>query len=148
MTAEQNELRRRILDLVAEYHAAAFPERAFVPGESVVPVSGKVLAADDMQALVEASLDFWLTAGRFALQFERDFARWIGVRHAVLVNSGSSANLLAVTTLTADEFGDRALRPGDEIITAAAGFPTTVNPIVQNGLVPVFVDSVLPTYNA
>ena len=111
-------------------------------------MSGKVFDADEMQHLVEASLDFWLTTGRFAAQFEREFARWMGVRNAVLVNSGSSANLLALATLTADELGDRALRPGDEVITAAAGFPTTVNPIVQNGLVPVFVDSDIPTYNA
>ena len=102
----------------------------------------------ELQALVDASLDFWLTTGRYAAEFEREFARWIGVRHAILVNSGSSANLLALTTLTADELGERRLRPGDEVITAAAGFPTTVNPIIQNRLVPVFVDSTLPTYNA
>ena len=142
------ELRARILRLVGEYHAAAFPGGDFRPGETAVPVSGKVFDADEMQHLVEASLDFWLTTGRFAAQFERDFARWVGVRHAILVNSGSSANLLALTTLTADELGARALRPGDEVITAAAGFPTTVNPIIQNQLVPVFVDSVIPTYNA
>jgi CDP-6-deoxy-D-xylo-4-hexulose-3-dehydrase len=142
------ELRARILRLVGEYHAAAFPDDDFRPGETAVPVSGKVFDADEMQHLVEASLDFWLTTGRFAAQFEREFARWVGVRHAILVNSGSSANLLALTTLTADELGPRALRPGDEVITAAAGFPTTVNPIIQNRLVPVFVDSVIPTYNA
>ena len=102
----------------------------------------------ELQALVDASLDFWLTTGRYAAEFEREFARWIGIRHAILVNSGSSANLLALTTLTADELGERRLRPGDEVITAAAGFPTTVNPIIQNRLVPVFVDSTLPTYNA
>ena len=142
------ELRARILALVGEYHAAAFPDVVFQPGETTLPVSGKVFDADEMQHLVEASLDFWLTSGRFAAQFEREFARWMGVRHAVLVNSGSSANLLALATLTADELGERALRPGDEVITAAAGFPTTVNPIVQNRLVPVFVDSMIPTYNA
>lgn len=142
------ELRARILELVGEYHAAAFPDAAFRPGETTLPVSGKVFDADEMQHLVEASLDFWLTSGRFAARFEREFARWMGVRNAVLVNSGSSANLLALATLTAEELGDRALRPGDEVITAAAGFPTTVNPIVQNRLVPVFVDSIIPTYNA
>jgi len=142
------ELRARILQLVGEYHAEAFPGAAFRPGETTIPVSGKVFDADEMQHLVEASLDFWLTTGRFAAQFEREFARWIGVRHAILVNSGSSANLLALTTLTADELGKRALRPGDEVITAAAGFPTTVNPIIQNRLIPVFVDSRIPTYNA
>ena len=142
------ELRSRILGLVAEYFSEAFPRSDFVAGQTPVPVSGKVFDADDMQHLVEASLDFWLTTGRFAEQFEREFARWIGVRHAILVNSGSSANLLALTALTADELGKRALRPGDEVITAAAGFPTTVNPIIQNRLVPVFVDSLIPTYNA
>lgn len=142
------ELRAQILELVAKYHAEAFRPVEFQPGETAIPVSGKVFDADEMQHLVEASLDFWLTTGRFAAQFEREFARWIGVRHTILVNSGSSANLLALTTLTADELGDRALKPGDEVITAAAGFPTTVNPIIQNQLVPVFVDSLIPTYNA
>jgi CDP-4-dehydro-6-deoxyglucose reductase, E1 len=142
------ELRARILGLVAEYYAEAFPKPEFIAGQTPVLVSGKVFDADEMQHLVEASLDFWLTTGPFAERFEREFARWIGVRHAILVNSGSSANLLAVTTLTADELGKRALRPGDEVITAAAGFPTTVNPIIQNRLIPVFVDSLIPTYNA
>ena len=142
------ELRAQILELVARYHAEAFQPVEFKPGETAIPVSGKVFDADEMQHLVEASLDFWLTTGRFAAQFEREFARWIGVRHTILVNSGSSANLLALTALTADELGDRALKPGDEVITAAAGFPTTVNPIIQNQLVPVFVDSLIPTYNA
>lgn len=142
------ELRAQILELVAKFHAEAFQQVEFQPGETAIPVSGKVFDADDMRHLVDASLDFWLTTGRFAAQFEREFARWVGVRHAILVNSGSSANLLALTTLTANELGDRALRPGDEVITAAAGFPTTVNPIIQNQLVPVFVDSLIPTYNA
>jgi len=141
------DLRRRILKLVAEYHVEAFPEHEFIAGQTSVPVSGKVFDADELQHLVDASLDFWLTTGRFAERFEREFARWMGVRHAILVNSGSSANLLAVTALTAPEFGKRALRPGDEVITTAAGFPTTVNPIVQNRLVAVFVDSHIPTYN-
>ena len=143
-----SDLRARILDLVAEYHSAAFPPAAFEPGVSQVPVSGKVFDHEEMQHLVDAALDFWLTTGRFAEQFEHEFSRWIGVRHTVLVNSGSSANLLALTALTATELGKRALQPGDEVITAAAGFPTTVNPIIQNRLVPVFVDSQLPTYNA
>ena len=148
MTATRaDELRAQILELVAEYHAVAFPEEAFLPGSTRVPVSGKVFDADEMQHLVDASLDFWLTSGRFAQRFEREFARWMGVRHALLVNSGSSANLLAVTALTVPELGERALRAGDEVITAAAGFPTTVNPIIQNGLAPVFVDSEIPTYN-
>ena len=147
-TESADALRARILELVAEYHAEAFPPTEFHPGESVVQVSGRVFDAAELQSLVDASLDFWLTSGRFAAEFERDFARWIGVRHAILVNSGSSANLVALTALTAEELGERRLRPGDEVITAAAGFPTTVNPIIQNGLTPVFVDSALPTYNA
>lgn len=148
MSPAAEELRARIMELVAEYHAEAFPKLEFEAGKSPVPVSGKVFDADELQHLVDASLDFWLTTGRFAAQFEREFARWIGTRHAVLVNSGSSANLLAVSALTAAELGERALRPGDEVITAAAGFPTTVNAIIQNGLVPVFVDSMMATYNA
>jgi CDP-4-dehydro-6-deoxyglucose reductase, E1 len=149
VSADRGErLRARILELVAEYHAVAFAPAEFHPGESVIPVSGKVFDESELQALVDASLDFWLTTGRYAGEFEREFARWIGIRHAILVNSGSSANLLALTTLTAEELGERRLRPGDEVITAAAGFPTTVNPIIQARLIPVFVDSTLPTYNA
>jgi CDP-6-deoxy-D-xylo-4-hexulose-3-dehydrase len=141
------ELRARILDLVTEYHDVAFAPKPFVPGESPVPVSGKVLDADEMRHLVDASLDFWLTAGRFAEQFEKEFARWFGVRKSLLVNSGSSANLVALTALTSPKLGDKRLQAGDEVITVAAGFPTTVNPILQNGLVPVFVDVHVPTYN-
>jgi CDP-6-deoxy-D-xylo-4-hexulose-3-dehydrase len=120
----------------------------FVPGDSAVPVSGKVLEAEDYVALVEASLDGWLTAGRFHQEFERQLARYVGVRNALFVNSGSSANLLALSALTSPKLGKRALKPGDEVITVAAGFPTTVNPIIQNGLVPVFVDVDLGTYDA
>lgn len=145
MTAD--ELRQRILSLVEEYATAQWPETQFVPGESPVPVSGKVFDADEVRHLVDASLDFWLTTGRFAHEFERSLADWVGVRHAILVNSGSSANLLALTALTSETLGDRRLKPGDEVITCAAGFPTTVNPILQNGLVPVFLDVTIPTYN-
>jgi CDP-6-deoxy-D-xylo-4-hexulose-3-dehydrase len=106
-----------------------------------------VFGAEDIQSLVDSALDFWLTAGRFAEEFERRLAQWFGVRGATLVNSGSSANLLAISALTSPKLGSRRLLPGDEVITLAAGFPTTVNPIVQNGLVPVFVDVSLPTYN-
>ncbi len=141
------ELRARILDLVGEYCAEAFPAREFVPGSSKVPVSGKVFDAAEMRALVDSALDFWLTTGRFADRFEREFARWCGVRECLLVNSGSSANLLALSALTSPKLGNRRLVAGDEVITVAAGFPTTVNPIMQNGLVPVFVDVTLPTYN-
>ena len=144
-TAE--ELREHILELVQSYHDAAFGSRDFVPGETPVPVSGRVFDADELLHLVDSSLDFWLTTGRYAKRFELEFAKAVGVRHALLCNSGSSANLLAVSALTSKKLGERRLRPGDEVITVAAGFPTTVNPIVLNGLVPVFVDVELGTYN-
>jgi CDP-6-deoxy-D-xylo-4-hexulose-3-dehydrase len=147
MTDRGAQLRQQILDLVAEYCEEAFAPRPFVAGESNVPVSGKVFDAAEMCSLVDSSLDFWLTTGRFAARFEQEFARWIGIRECSLVNSGSSANLVAVSALTSPKLGDRRLVPGDEVITVAAGFPTTVNPIIQNGLVPVFVDVTLPTYN-
>jgi CDP-6-deoxy-D-xylo-4-hexulose-3-dehydrase len=117
-------------------------------GENPIPVSGRVFDASDVQTLVDSSLDFWLTAGRFSDDFERKFARRIGVRGARLVNSGSSANLLAVSVLTSLTLGERQLKPGDEVITLAAGFPTTVNPIIQNRAVPVFIDVQLGSYNA
>lgn len=140
-------LRLQIGQLVADYYTQAFPEKDFIPGQSAVPVSGKVFDAEELQLLVDSSLDFWLTTGRFASQFEREFAAVFGVRSALLVNSGSSANLLAVSALTSPQLGDERLVPGDEVITVAAGFPTTVNPIIQNRLVPVFIDVTLPTYN-
>ncbi len=141
------QLRAEILQLVAEYYREAFAPVPFQPGVTPVPVSGRVFDDAEIKHLVEAALDFWLTTGRFAAQFEREFARFFGLRHAMLVNSGSSANLLALSCLTSPKLGDRALRPGDEVITVAAGFPTTVNPIFQNQLVPVFVDVRIPTYN-
>jgi len=147
MSKTADELRAQILELTREYQALQWPERKFIPGESSVPVSGKVFDADEVEKLVDASLDFWLTTGRYAKQFEREFARWMGVRHCLLVNSGSSANLVALSALTSPVLGERRLMPGDEVITAAEGFPTTVNPIVQNGLVPVFLDAHIPTYN-
>ena len=140
-------LRAEIHAKVREYHAAAFPDRPFVPGESPVPVSGKVFDAAEIVNVVEAGLDFWLTTGRFAESFEKEFARIFGLRHASLVNSGSSANLCAISALTSPQLGERRLVAGDEVVTVAAGFPTTVNPILQNGLVPVFVDVQIPTYN-
>ncbi len=145
--SRKDELRDRIRGMVGEYYREAFPAPAFVPGSSPVPVSGRVFDDQELELLVESALDFWLTTGRFADQFEREFAKFCGVREAVLVNSGSSANLLAVTALTSHKLGDRRLRPGDEVITLAAGFPTTVNPILQNALVPVFIDVHIPTYN-
>jgi CDP-6-deoxy-D-xylo-4-hexulose-3-dehydrase len=147
MNQRATQLRAEILQLVAEYYKEAFAPVPFQPGVTPVPVSGRVFDDAEIKHLVEAALDFWLTTGRFAAQFEREFARFFGLRHAMLVNSGSSANLLAVSCLTSPKLGERALRPGDEVITVAAGFPTTVNPIFQNQLVPVFVDIHIPTYN-
>jgi CDP-6-deoxy-D-xylo-4-hexulose-3-dehydrase len=147
MSARSQELREQILRLTEEYCAEAFPSLPFSAGESAVPVSGKVFDHAEMRLLVDASLDFWLTTGRYAARFEREFARWMGVRDCSLVNSGSSANLCAVSALTSPKLGERRLVPGDEVITVAAGFPTTINPIIQNGLVPVFVDVTVPTYN-
>lgn len=140
------QLRQQILDLTRQYHAEAFPPREFVPGASGVQVSGKVIDAEDICAVVESSLDAWFTTGRWAKDFERKLARFVGVRSASLVNSGSSANLVALSALCSPKLGDRQLKPGDEVITVAAGFPTTVNPILQNRLVPVFLDVSLPTY--
>ncbi len=145
---KQDDLRAKILKLTAEYYSEAFPIREFIPGETRVPVSGKVFDANELQFLIDSSLDFWLTTGRFAAQFEKEFALIFGLRHAILVNSGSSANLVALSALTSPQLGERALSPGDEVITVAAGFPTTVNPIVQNNLTPVFIDVSIPTYNA
>jgi len=141
-------LRAQIRQLVAQYHSAAFcSSQNFVPGQTPVPVSGRVFDAEDIQFLVDSALDFWLTTGRFAGQFERGFATFFELNHCLLTNSGSSANLLAVTALTAQELGKRRLNPGDEVLTVATGFPTTVNPIIQNQLVPVFLDVDIPTYN-
>lgn len=142
-----DELREKIRQLTAEYYGEAFPAKPFVPGETPVQVAGRVFDAAEMESLIDSSLDFWLTTGRFAEQFEREFAKFIGIRTATLVNSGSSANLLAVSALTSERLGDRRLKPGDEVITVAAGFPTTVNPLIQAGLVPVFVDIQLGTYD-
>ncbi|MES2492724.1 MAG: lipopolysaccharide biosynthesis protein RfbH [Pseudomonadota bacterium] len=140
-------LRALIVDLTGEYARRFHAPKPFVPGESAVPVSGKVYGASDMQLLVESSLDFWLTTGRFNTAFEERLAKRIGVAHALTTNSGSSANLLALSTLTSHYFRGDAIKPGDEVITVATGFPTTVNPSLQYGLTPVFVDVDIPTYN-
>ena len=145
MSSRTSQLREQILRLAEEYYDEQFPNLPFVAGESPVPVSGKVLNGKDLRNLVDAGLDCWLTTGRFAQEFERRFAQFFGVRSCSLVNSGSSANLAAFSALTSPELGDRRLKPGDEVITLAAGFPTTVNPIIQNQCVPVFVDISLPT---
>jgi CDP-6-deoxy-D-xylo-4-hexulose-3-dehydrase len=146
-SAEAEALRAQILDLVGRYAELAHAPPAFTAGRSAVPVSGKVYGAPELRMLVDSSLDFWLTTGRFNDAFETALAGVFGARWALTCNSGSSANLLAVAALTSPLLGDAALRPGDEVITCAAGFPTTVNPILQNGLVPVFVDVEIPTYN-
>ncbi|NBC38174.1 lipopolysaccharide biosynthesis protein RfbH [Novosphingobium sp. FSY-8] len=145
--SDEAQLRSTILDLAGEYARRYHGPRTFVPGESAVPVSGKVHGESDMRHLVDASLDFWLTTGRFNTAFEEKLAKRIGVAHALTTNSGSSANLLALSTLTSHYFRGDALKPGDEVITVATGFPTTVNPSLQYGLKPVFVDVDIPTYN-
>ncbi len=140
MSDHEQTLREAILAQVRQFYGATYAHSTFVPGETPVPISGRVFDAEDMASLVDAALDFWLTAGRFASEFEKTFARTVGTRHAILVNSGSSANLLALSALTSAYLGARRLKAGDEIITTATSFPTTVNPILQNGLVPVFLD--------
>jgi CDP-4-dehydro-6-deoxyglucose reductase, E1 len=147
MSSNPRKLREDIRASVSAYHDAAFRQSSFTPGKTPIPVSGRVFDAADVQMLVDAGLDFWLTEGRFAAAFKRDFSAYFGLRYALLTNSGSSANLLAVSALTSPSLGERRLQPGDEVITPAAGFPTTVNPIIQNRLVPVFVDVNEPTYN-
>jgi CDP-6-deoxy-D-xylo-4-hexulose-3-dehydrase len=144
-TAE--ELRLEISELVQEFADLKYTEKTFRPGRSVVPPSGKVIGANELQYMVDASLDGWLTTGRFNNQFEKKLADFLSVKHALTTNSGSSANLLAFTALTSIKLGERRIKPGDEVITVAAGFPTTVNPILQNNCIPVFVDVDIPTYN-
>jgi len=146
--SELESLRSQILDLSTKYADLLLIKKTFGPGLDPVPVSGKVLTSDDFSALVESSLDGWLTAGRFTADFERQLAQFVGARSALFVNSGSSANLLALSGLTSSKLGDRALKPGDEVLTVAMGFPTTVNPIIQNGLRPVVVDVDLDTLDA
>lgn len=142
-----DEIRLQIHDLVAQYHALKHGTPVFEPGTSPVPVSGRVYGPSDMQMLADSMLDFWLTTGRFNEAFEKRFAERVGAKHVITVNSGSSANLVAFSTLTSPRLRDRQLKPGHEVITAATGFPTTVNPTLHWGLVPVFVDVKLKTYN-
>jgi CDP-6-deoxy-D-xylo-4-hexulose-3-dehydrase len=134
--------------LVADAFSELHPSKRFVAGETNIPVTGKVFGPEELRAATKASLDFWLTSGPYTEKFESRFAKTVGMRHSFMVNSGSSANLLALTSLTSSAHGDRALKPGDEVITVAAGFPTTVTPILQNGLVPVYVDVDPETYVA
>jgi len=140
-------IRQEIADLVQQYADIVYEPKPFVAGESVVPVSGKVMGAAELKNMVEASLDGWLTTGRFNEMFEERLAKYLGVSHLITVNSGSSANLVAFSALTSPKLGERAIKPGDEVIGVAAGFPTTVNPVLQFGAVPVFVDVDLATHN-
>lgn len=141
------QIRQQIAALVDMYAELAFASKPFVPGAAIVPPSGKVIGAAELKNMVEASLDGWLTTGRFNDAFEQRLAKYLGVKHVITVNSGSSANLVAFSALTSPKLGDRAIKPGDEVIGVAAGFPTTVNPILQFGAIPVFVDVDIPTYN-
>lgn len=140
-------IKGEIRSLVRAYYSEVFGAKPFHPGKTHIPVSGKVFDDADMFNIVESALDGWFTTGRFNAAFEKKLARYVGVKHALTVNSGSSANLLAVATLTAEELGEEAVKPGDEVITVAASFPTTVNPWLLYGVVPVFVDVDIPTYN-
>jgi CDP-6-deoxy-D-xylo-4-hexulose-3-dehydrase len=142
-----DKLRNQISELVQQFADIAYAPKTFVPGESAVPVSGKVIGAKELQLMVDASLDGWLTTGRFNAMFEKRLAEFLGVKYLITVNSGSSANLVAFSTLTSPKLGGRAIKQGDEVIGVAAGFPTTVNPIIQFGAVPVFVDVDLSTHN-
>lgn len=140
-------LKKEIFEKVKEYYAIAHKQREFIPGKSRIPYAGRVFDERELINLVESSLDFWLTAGRFAERFEKELSEFFGLKYCSLTNSGSSANLLAFIALTSPRLGEKRIKRGDEVITVAAGFPTTVTPIIQYGAVPVFVDITLPTYN-
>jgi CDP-4-dehydro-6-deoxyglucose reductase, E1 len=145
---DSKQLQEQILDLVRQYAEQVHAPKQFEPGVSRIHPAGRVYGAEEMVNLVDSALEFWLTTGRYNEQFERKLAKFVGVRHALTTNSGSSANLLCVAALTSPKLGERALKPGDEVITVAAGFPTTVAPMLQYNLVPVFIDVDIPTYNA
>lgn len=142
-----NEKRDRIKELAREFFNENIGHKKIIPGKDYIAPSGKVIDDEDLVNIIDASLDMWLTSGRYAEEFEKEFPKFLGLKYCSLVNSGSSANLVAITALTSHKLGDKRLKPGDEIITVAAGFPTTVSPIIQNGLIPVFVDIELGTYN-
>jgi CDP-6-deoxy-D-xylo-4-hexulose-3-dehydrase len=144
---KKEELRKKISQLVGEYSEIEFSAKEFIPGTTIVPPSGKLIGSEELKNMVDASLDGWLTAGRFNELFEKKLASFLGVNYAITVNSGSSANLVAFSTLTSSKLGDRAIKKGDEVIGVAAGFPTTVNPVIQFGAVPVFVDVDPLTHN-
>jgi CDP-6-deoxy-D-xylo-4-hexulose-3-dehydrase len=141
------ETKEKIRELVKQYYTENFSKKSFVPNESRVPISGMFYDEKEILSLIDASLEFWITSGHFTEEFEKEFSKFMNVLYALFVNSGSSANLLALSCLTSSSLGEKRLKRGDEVITLACGFPTTVNPIVQNGLIPVFVDVTLPTYN-
>lgn len=147
MSNTLEKLRVEIANLVSLFAKEQYKEKAFVPGETVIPPSGKLLGEEELQNMVAASLDGWLTTGRFNTEFEKKLAAFLGVKYCLSVNSGSSANLVAFSTLTSPKLGDRAIKKGDEVIGVAAGFPTTVNPIIQFGAIPVFVDVDIKTHN-
>ena len=147
MEDKLSNLRSKIADLVTEFAKEQYAEKPFEPGTTVIPPSGKLIGEEELQNMVSASLDGWLTTGRFNKQFEEKLAKCLGVNYCLSVNSGSSANLVAFSTITSPKLGDRAVKPGDEVIGVAAGFPTTVNPIIQFGAVPVFVDVDIKTHN-
>ena len=144
---QKKKLRKKISSLIKKYSNLEFKKRKFIPGKTTIPPTGKVIGDLELQNMVEASLDGWLTAGRFNDEFEKKLAKFIGIKQLITVNSGSSANLIAFSTLTSPKLKERAIKPSDEVITVAAGFPTTINPIVQFGAIPVFVDVKIPTYN-
>jgi len=144
---KRKDIKEEIFDLVTKYYLEKHKPKQFIPGETYIPYAGRVYNEKEIISLVDSALDFWLTAGRFAKQFEGEFAKFLGVKHCILTNSGSSANLLAISALTSPKLGERRLKPGDEVITIACAFPTTVNPIIQNNLIPVFIDVDVGTYN-
>jgi CDP-6-deoxy-D-xylo-4-hexulose-3-dehydrase len=146
-TIDQNKLRSEIKLLVEQYSKSFFQKKNFIPGETEIPPSGKLIDSGELTMMVDAVLDGWLTTGRFNDEFEKKLAAFLGVKKAITVNSGSSANLVAFSALTSSKLGDRAIKKGDEVITAAVGFPTTVNPIIQFGAIPVFVDVDGETHN-
>lgn len=145
--ADHKQLRKEIISKTIEYYQAKFAQSEFIPGKSKVNYAGRVFDQQELVNAVEASLDFWLTEGRFSEEFAEKISEFLGIEHVLLTNSGSSANLLTFSALTSEKLGDKRLKPGDEVISVAAGFPATVTPIIQYGLIPVFVDVDIPTYN-
>jgi len=145
-SVESSRIRDDIMTLISKYANDVHAKKSFIPGKTFLPVSGKVFGEREIQMLTSSALDFWLTTGRFNLEFEKRLAEFLGIRFTITTNSGSSANLLALSSLTSEHLGDKSLKPGDEVITVAAGFPTTVNPILQNNLVPIFIDVKIPEY--